>query len=35
MFYIRPTLVFADSTPGGVFVVSNTETEKTETEFQS
>jgi len=28
MFYIRPTLVFADSTPGGVFVVSNTETEK-------
>jgi len=28
MFYIRPTLVFADSTPGGVLVVSNTETEK-------
>jgi len=28
MFYIRPTLVFADSTTGGVFVVSNTETEK-------
>ena len=28
MFYIRPTLVFANSTPGGVFVVSNTETEK-------
>ena len=28
MFYIMPTLVFADSTPGGVFVVSNTETEK-------
>ena len=28
MFYIRPTLGLADSTPGGVLVVSNTETEK-------
>lgn len=28
MFYIRPTLGLADSTSGGVLVVSNTETEK-------